>query len=241
MYKTAGSVSGERDLNTVMGKILVVDDDHSLVANVTEWLKFEHHSVEAAYKGEEALEKLLVFDYDLVILDWDLPELSGLQICKQFRAKGKMTPVLMLTGKTSVIDKESGLDAGADDYLTKPFHPKELGARVRALLRRPVVISTALLKKGPIVLDTVKRKVTRNDEDIALQPMEFTLLEFLMRHPDQLFSTDALLRRCWPDDSEISPDAIYTCIRRLRKKLDVDGETSVVRTVHSVGYVLDSE
>ncbi len=224
-----------------MGKILVVDDDHSLVANVTEWLKFEHHNVEVAYKGQEALGKLMVFDYDLVILDWDLPELSGLHICKEFRAKGKMTPVLMLTGKTSVIDKESGLDAGADDYLTKPFHPKELAARVRALLRRPVVISTSLLKKGGIVVDTVTRKVKRGDEEIALQPNEYTLLEFLMRHPDQLFSTDALLRRCWPDDSEISPDAIYTCIRRLRKKLDTDSDTSIVRTVHSVGYILDSE
>ncbi len=224
-----------------MGKLLVVDDDQSLVATITEWLKMERHSIETAYKGQEALDKLMVFDYDLIILDWDLPELSGLAICKQLRSKGKMTPVLMLTGKSSVIDKEAGLDAGADDYLTKPFHPKELAARVRALLRRPVTISSATLTKGNIVLDTVKRKVTRQDEEIALQPMEFALLEFLLRHPDQLFSTDALLRRCWPDDTEISPDAIYTCIRRIRKKIDVEGTASIIRTVHSLGYVLDSE
>jgi DNA-binding response OmpR family regulator len=224
-----------------MSKLLLVDDDRSMIANVMDWLKPEHHTFETAYSGQEAVDKLLSFDYDLVILDWELPEMSGVEICKLFREKRKMTPVLMLTGKTAINDKESGFDAGADDYLTKPFHPKELIARVRALLRRPTVISSPLLQKGSIVVDRVKRKVTRQDQDVALQPMEFSLLEFFLKHPDQLFSTDALLRRCWSDDTEISPDAIYTCIRRLRKKLDVEGEPSIIRTVHSVGYVLDSD
>ena len=224
-----------------MSKLLLVDDDQSLIANVMDWLKHEHHTFELAVTGQEALDKLLSFDYDLVILDWELPEISGVEICKQFRDKRKMTPVLMLTGKSHIDDKESGFDAGADDYLTKPFHPKELIARVRALLRRPTVLASPVLRKGGIEMDRVKRIVTRRNEEVALQPMEFTLLEFFLKHPDQLFSTDALLRRCWADDTEISPDAIYTCIRRLRRKLDVEGEPSIIRTVHSVGYVMDSD
>lgn len=224
-----------------MGKLLLVDDDQSILASVSAWLRQEHHTVETASSGQEALDKLTVFDYDLIILDWELPDVSGLEVCKRLRADGKMIPVLMLTGKSGIDEKESGFDAGADDYLTKPFHPKELAVRVKAILRRPDILASPVLRKGTLELDTVARKVTSNKTEVPLQPMEFALLEFLLRHPNQLFSTEALMRRCWPDDAEVALESVYTCIRRLRKKLDAEGQPSIIRTVHSFGYILDSD
>jgi DNA-binding response OmpR family regulator len=223
-----------------MSKILIVEDDQALSANVAEWLKSKLYTVETVFNGRDALEHLRAFDYDAIVLDWELPEMTGVEILKQFRASGGTTPIIMLTGKGTVEDKEQGFDAGADDYLTKPFHPQELSARIRALLRRPAQYTGTSITVRHITLDTAKRKVTKEGVEVALQPMEYTLLEFLMKHPDQVFSTDALMRRCWESDAEISLDAIYTCIRRIRKKVDVDGQPSIIGTVHGIGYKLDS-
>lgn len=223
-----------------MAKILLVEDDKALCASLDEFLKSKQYTIELAHSGRDALDMLRAFDYDVIVLDWELPELSGVEILRQFRGGGGKTPIIMLTGKGSVQEKEQGFDAGADDYLTKPFHPSELAARLRALLRRPAQFTGSVISIRDVVLDTVKRKVTRAGTEIALQPMEFTLLEFFMRHPDQVFSTEALMRRCWEADAEISLDAIYTCIRRIRKKLDVEGQPSLLSTVHGVGYRLDS-
>jgi DNA-binding response OmpR family regulator len=145
----------------------------------------------------------------------------------------------MLTGKDAIRDKEEGFHAGADDYLTKPFHSQELIARLHALMRRPPAYSGNSLRVRDLVMDTHKRKVTRDNNEIQLQPMEFTLLEFLMRHAGEVFSSEVLMRRCWSADAEVSLDAIYTCIRRLRKKLDVEGKPSLINTVHGIGYGLD--
>ena len=224
-----------------MSKVLLVEDDPALSASVAEWLKSKLYTVEQVYNGREALEHLRAFDYDAIVLDWELPEMTGVEILKQFRSSGGTTPIIMLTGKGTVQDKEQGFDAGADDYLTKPFHPQELAARLRALLRRPAQYTGTSITIRGLTLDTVKRRVTREGTEIVLQPMEFTLLEFLMRHPDQVFSTEALMRRCWESDAEISLDAIYTCIRRIRKKIDVDGKPSLIGTVHGIGYKLNSD
>jgi len=221
-----------------MAKILLVEDDKKLADTVRLLLEMEQHKVEVAFDGLEAEDRLAAFDYDLLILDWDLPEKSGVEVCRGFRTRGGSTPVLMLTGKQLINDKEEGFGAGADDYLTKPYQPRELIARVKALLRRLPAISGDVLKWRDIEIDTTGRKVVRAGEEIAMQPMEFTLLSFFLKHAGQVFTTEALLKRCWDDTAEVSFDSIYTCIRRIRKKIDREGTGSVIRTVHGVGYSL---
>jgi DNA-binding response OmpR family regulator len=222
-----------------MPKILVIEDDAGLNRMIREWLTFERHEVDYAENGREGLDKILCYQYDCVILDWELPEVSGLEILQKFRAQGRPTPVLMLTGKSTIGEKEQGFDAGADDYLTKPFHMKELSARLRALMRRVSINVSSVVEAKGIRLDSTSFRVRRGDEDIQLRKNEFTLLEFLMRHSDQVFSAETLLSRVWSADSDATIDAITTCIKRLRKKLDQEGQPSVIKTVHGVGYKFD--
>jgi DNA-binding response OmpR family regulator len=223
-----------------MAKILLVEDEPDFSILIGEYLKTEHHVVEAVETGEDALDRLRFYKYDVVILDWMLPQLSGLEVCKRYRGTGGTTPILLLTAKKHVDEKEQGLDAGADDYLTKPFEMKELSARIRALLRRPQAFSGSVLQVGNLVLEPNTYRVTRSGDDISLLPKEFALLEFLMRHPNQVFSAEALLDRVWSSDSEASPETIRTYIKRLRKKIDLDGQPSILSTVHGVGYKLDA-
>lgn len=222
-----------------MAKICVIEDNPDLANMVKTFLLFEHHTVETIAHGGQAQDHLRTFEYDLIILDWDLPEVSGIEILKDYRARGGQTPVLMLTGKDDVSDKEEGLDGGADDYLTKPFHMKELGARVRSLLRRPAAAAQNVLKAKNITMDPAKYRVHKNGEVITLVPKEFQLLEFMMRHPNQVFSPEALLNRVWPSESDSTAEALRTTMKRLRKKVDEEGE--VLKTVHGVGYILEIE
>src|SRR5581483_10333984 len=173
-----------------MVKILVVEDDAELAPVVRDWLSFEHYTVELVDNGSEAKDRLQLFAYDLVILDWELPDMSGMDILRGFRAGGGMTPVLVLTGKRSIDNKVEGFDSGADDYLTKPFHGKELVARVKALLKRPAIQLPTNLKYGELELDPNNFVVRRNGDEIRLVPKEFALLEFLMRNPKKLFSSE---------------------------------------------------
>ncbi|MBX9669002.1 MAG: response regulator transcription factor [Candidatus Obscuribacterales bacterium] len=220
-----------------MAKILLAEDDVALAITIKDWLEFENNSVDAVKDGASALENLLALDYDVAIIDWNLPKMTGIEICQKYRAKGGNTPILLLTGKNSVKEKEEGLDSGADDYLTKPFHPKELAARLRAMIRRATGFLPEIVNAGPLSLDREKRIVLRDGKPVHLQPMEYTLLEFFMKHPNQVFSPETLLHKLWDANSEVSLDAIYTCIRRLRKKLDTPESTdSIIRTVHGVGY-----
>jgi DNA-binding response OmpR family regulator len=223
-----------------MAKILLVEDEPDFSTLIGEYLRSEHHVVEAVASGEDALDRLRFYKYDVVILDWMLPKLSGIEVCKAYRSTGGTAPILLLTAKRHVDEKEQGLDAGADDYLTKPFEMKELYARIRALLRRPQVFSGSVLQVGELVLEPGSYKMTRSGAEIALLPKEFALLEFLMRHPNQVFSAEALLDRVWSSDSEASPETIRTYIKRLRKKIDVDGQPSILSTVHGVGYKLEA-
>lgn len=222
-----------------MAKVLLVEDDQDLVSRITKWLSLERYSVESVGNGREALELLRESTYDFIILDWHIPELSGIETCRYYRATGGTTPVLMLTGKSDIADKEAGLDAGADDYLTKPFHPRELCARLRALGRRPAQRLGDELKVGNLTLDLTKFQLHRNGVEVDLLPLEFALLEFFMRNPGRVFGADILLERVWPVNSEASPEAVRTCIKTLRRKIDVDGETSLIKTVHGVGYKLE--
>jgi DNA-binding response OmpR family regulator len=223
-----------------MAKILFVEDDAHLAEMVLEWLKFEHHSVEWVKDGASGSDQLRFGGYDVAILDWNVPSLSGLEICKEHRARGGTTPIIMLTAMSTVNDKETGLDSGADDYLTKPFSVKELAARIRALLRRPSSAPSNVPKAQKLTLDPTKHKVTKDGAELHLLPKEFSLLEFFMRHPDEVFSSDALLQRVWHSESEATSEAVRTCLKRLRKKIDESENEaeSMIQTIPRIGYRL---
>jgi two-component system, OmpR family, response regulator MprA len=223
-----------------MTKILVVEDEHDLSIPIRDWLSREQYLVELVDNGIEALERLKVYKFDAIVLDLMIPGVNGMEVCKRFREDGGSTPILMLTAKNSVEEKEAGLDAGADDYLTKPFHLKELSARIRALLRRHTQPTSRELRVGNLVLDVVARTVHLNGEEIHFVPREFSLLEFFMRHPNQVFSAEAILDRVWASDTLASSDTIRTYIKILRKKLGGEGKESFIRTVHGVGYKIES-
>ena len=223
-----------------MAKILLIEDDAQYAGVVKDWLELEHHTVELADNGKDAIDQLRVYKFDLVIIDWGLPKMSGLDVCAQFRSAGGATPILMLTGKNAIDEKETGLDAGADDYLTKPANLRELSARVRALVRRSGGISGNVLKIRDIVLNATTHVVERNGKEISLFPREFALLEHLMRHPNQVFSAEDLLDRVWSSDTEASPHTVRSCINRLRSKLDDTDDDSFIRTIYSVGYTVPS-
>ncbi|MBY0357684.1 MAG: response regulator transcription factor [Candidatus Obscuribacterales bacterium] len=224
-----------------MSKILVVEDDLNLAGMLQDWLAAEHYEVDTVNDGIQGKEKLLFYKYDLLILDWDLPGISGLDICKEFRQKDGLTPVLFLTGRDAILDKEIGLDAGADDYLAKPFNMRELSARIRALLRRSTkqTVSTLLTFEN-LVLDPKAFTATNNGADLKLTRREFALLEFLMRHPNEVFSMEALLARVWQSESDASPQAVRTCIKLVRQKLSAGGNKPAIVTVHGSGYKLDT-
>jgi DNA-binding response OmpR family regulator len=227
--------------NESMAKILVVEDNKDIADLVSQALGFENHAVEAVVDGQEGLERLQVYDYDMAILDWDLPGKSGVSVCKEYRTGGGAIPILMLTGKGKVSEKEEGLDAGADDYLTKPFNMRELTARVRSLLRRSGGRATAnVLSVGDVSLDPQKYQVTRAGAAIKLVPKEFALLEFLMRNPNRVYSAEALFSHVWKADDEASPDIVRTHIKNLRKKLGGGAADSIIETVHGVGYRVSS-
>jgi DNA-binding response OmpR family regulator len=223
-----------------MSKILLVDDDVDLAEMLEEKLTREQHTVELVYDGFEARDRLRFYKYDAVVLDWDLPGLSGIEICKQMRSAGDITPVLMLTGKNTIDDKEAGLDAGADDYLTKPFDAREFAARVRSIIRRGCQAASNVLTARDLVLDMATHKVTKGDQELDLLPKEFALLEFFMRNPSQVFSAEMLLDRVWSSESEAAPEALRVCLARLRKKIDTADQESVISTVRGVGYKLDA-
>jgi DNA-binding response OmpR family regulator len=221
-----------------MAKVLVVEDNRELASMINDWLVFEHYEVEFAYTGSDGMEMLQHYLYDAIILDWELPNKSGIEICRDFRSSGKMTPILMLTGKSEIDDKETGLDAGADDYLTKPFHMKELGARLRAIIRRAANAPSNVLKAGDIELNPTTFEVTKCGAPIDLLKREFALLEFFMRNPNRVFSAEALLDRVWTSESDATAEALRTTLGRLRKKIDTPKADSLIKTVHGVGYKL---
>lgn len=222
-----------------MPKILLVEDDQEVYAHLITWLENEHYEVEHSADGRIGLDMLRAYVYDVVILDWQLPNLSGPEICKAFRGGGGTTPVLMLTGRNEVSDRLQGFDSGADDYLSKPFDIRELGARVRSLVRRPSLIVGDELKAGDLLLNISARKLTKNGVEISLAKKEFALLELFMRNPNQVFSTNAILDRVWESESDATSDSLRTFIKKLRKKIDDEGKESMIRNLPGVGYRLD--
>lgn len=222
-----------------MAKILVVEDELDLAKLVSNWLMRDHHLVEAVDNGIDALASMTCNRYDVIILDLMLPGISGMEVCQRYRRNLGTTPILMLTAKSSIEEKEAGLDAGADDYLTKPFHLKELSARVRALLRRGVTKPSNELRIRNIVINTDKHRVTKDGIEVHLLPKEFRLLEFLARHPSHIFSAEELLARVWESDTLALLDTVRGHIKRLRKKLDSPDSPSIISTVYGLGYRIE--
>ena len=221
-----------------MPKILFADDDEALRKLVGDWLEHDNFNADMAADGAECKEFLLNTKYDVLIIDWTMPEISGLDICRWFRSRGGTTPILMLTGKDHIEDKEIGFGAGVDDYLTKPFNLRELGARLRALLRRGDVAASRTLQVGPLMIDPDTHTATVDNNPLKLTATEFSVLEYFARHPNQVFSANALLDRVWTSTSDVSPDTVRVYIKRLKAKLEAMGHGELIQNIHGVGYKL---
>ncbi|HEY9777777.1 MAG TPA: response regulator transcription factor [Planktothrix sp.] len=219
-----------------MAKILLVEDDHEMSEVLLHTLTQRGFTVQVAPDGRAALDLLRVNKYDVIILDWMLPGLSGVDVCRSLRSAGDPTPILMLTARTSDDDTEIGLDAGADDYLTKPFENKVLAARLRALLRRPPNCASPVMTIGDLTFEPATATVKRNGQEVHLRPMVLKLFEFMLRHPNQFFTAEALLERVWHDDSLASLDTVRAHIKLLRQSLDVPDQTSIIETERHRGY-----
>ena len=222
-----------------MAKILIVEDELDLAELMSNWLRKEQHLVEISTNGNDAINQLRVNRYDLMILDLMLPGVDGLEICHHYRLGSGTMPILIVTARTSVRDKELGLDLGADDYLTKPFDLKELAARVRALLRRGESKGDRF-KVGDVVIEVGKHRVTRDGVEVRLLPQEYRLLEFFVRHSQHVFSAEELLQCVWESDSLAMVDTVRGHIQRIRKKLDRPDAESIISTVHGLGYKVEA-
>ena len=221
-------------------KILVVDDEQSVRDALERALAVEHYEVETAEGGRQALERLHVGgnEIDAVILDILMPEIDGLEVCRQLRASGDRTPILMLTARVEVEDRVAGLDAGADDYVVKPFDLEELLARLRALLRRVGSSSGQLLRFGDLVLDPIAHEVRRGDRLIDVTRTEFLLLELFLTNPRQVLSRSIIFERVWGYDFGPTSNSLEVYIGYLRRKTELGGELRLIHTVRGVGYVL---
>ena len=222
--------------------ILIVEDELPLITLLRYNLEEAGFEVDEATNGDEALISVRERLPDLVVLDWMLPAVSGIEVCRQFRRRPETRnlPVIMLTARSEEADRVRGLDSGADDYITKPFSPKELIARVRAVLRRTrPSISAEQLSFADIEMDLTAHKVTRGGRATHLGPTEFRLLRHFMEHPGRVFSREQLLDSVWGHDVYVEPRTVDVHIRRLRKALDVGRSPDVIRTVRSAGYAME--
>lgn len=221
-----------------MPKILLVEDDLSLARETTDYLKAKLLTVDAVHDLATARDFVFSSRCDLIVLDWNLPDGTGLELLREIRGRGMKTRVLMLTQRDNIECKEIGFTSGADDYLTKPFHPKELLLRIDSLLKRPELQLANEFKAADVTIDLASRTVSRNGREIALSSMEYCLLEFFVRHPNQVFSTDSLLERVWKSDTESSTGTVVTTIARLRKKI---GRGFPIKNIFGVGYKLSRD
>jgi len=221
--------------------ILVVEDEVKLTKLIKRVLEEERYQVDIANDGDRGLEMALVGSYDLIVLDLMLPGISGLEICRSLRQEQSVVPVLMLTARDAVNDRVAGLDAGADDYLVKPFAFEELLARVRALLRRriqPENLASQTLKYEDLELDLVRHEVMRAGQRVELTAKEFALLEYLMRNAGQVLTRDQIINHVWEYDFDASSNVVDIYIHYLRSKIDEKASRKLIRTVRGVGYSL---
>ncbi len=221
-------------------KLLVVEDEQRIAQYLKKGLEAKSYVVDVAHDGEAGLDLALAEQYDAIILDWMLPKLNGIEVCQRLRQEGNHTPILLLTARDEVTERVEGLEAGADDYLPKPFAFIELLARIRAITRRPQQTSETVLKEDSLVLDPTSLQVTRAGESLSLSKKEFSLLEFLMRNKNQVFTAESLTERVWEYDSSVLPNTAQVFIGYLRKKIDLafPKESQLIKTIRGFGYTL---
>jgi DNA-binding response OmpR family regulator len=217
-------------------RILLVEDEEKVRRFIVRGLKAEGYAVDAMSDGKEAREFLASYDYDLVILDLNLPGISGTDLLREMRAKNTHLPVLILTARDSVADKVRHFEGGADDYLTKPFSFAELVVRIKALLRRGPVDRASVLRISNLELDRIAHQVRRQDKKIDLTSKEFSLLEYLMIHPGRVLSRTMIVEHVWDQSFEGLTNIVDVYIRQLRKKIDAAYEPKLIHTVRGVGY-----
>ena len=219
-------------------RILVVEDERKLAGVIRRGLEEQGYAVDLAYDGEEGLELAEVEPYDLVLLDIMLPKLDGLEVCKRLRARRRNMPVLMLTARDAVDDRVAGLDAGADDYLVKPFAFRELLARVRALLRRDGLSKDPVLRVGDLELDTVRHEVRRAGRPVELTSKEYAILEYFARNPNRVLTRTQIAEHVWDYDFVAMSNVVDVYVRYLRRKLGDEQEPRLLRTIRGTGYQL---
>jgi DNA-binding response OmpR family regulator len=213
-------------------RILVVEDEHLIAQSLKKGLEQENYAVDLAYTGTDGYDLAASETYDAIILDLMLPGMDGVAVCQALRKDGVHTPVLMLTAKTQVPDRVQGLDAGADDYLSKPFAFEELLARLRALTRRPQETVGTVLTSGEISLDTTRFAVTYQGKPVELSSREFALLEYMLRHKGTILTKDQIIEHVWNYEADILPNTVEVYIRKLRTKLG----TKTIQTARGFGY-----
>ena len=219
-------------------RLLLVEDDARVASFIRRGLREEQYAVDLAADGEEALSRAGSNDYDLIILDLLLPKRDGMDVLRILRSEKVATPILILTAKDKPKDKVQGLDAGADDYLTKPFGFEELLARVRALLRRRGDMIPTVLHAGDLELDTLRHSAKRGEKELDLTNREYSLLEFLLRHPNQIVTRTMLSEHVWENDFDTFSNVIDVHIARLRRKIDDGFQPKLLETVRGRGYIL---
>ena len=223
------------------GKIFIIEDETSIIQLVQHNLEKEGFIISSAINGDEGLKELKKFKPNLLLLDWMLPDLSGIEICKNIRKdiNFKSLPIIMLTAKGEEEDKIKGLESGVDDYLTKPFSFNELLARIKAVLRRsdPKIVSDEL-KFEDLKLDRIEKRVFRDNIEVLLGPTEFRLLEFFLTNPKRVYSRDQILENVWPNNINVESRTIDVHIRRLRQSINIDNKKEFIRTVRASGYSL---
>jgi len=217
-------------------RVLLVEDEAKIADFIRKGLSEYGYAVDVASDGEEALDWVEVAEFEIVILDVMLPILDGIAVCHELRARGVRTPVIMLTARDAIEDRVRGLDSGADDYLVKPFAFSELLARLRALTRRQPALLGSLLRMGDLTLDTATRQAFRQGKPILLTTKEYTLLEYLMRHPHQVLTRTMIAEHVWNYDFDNATNVIDVHVRNLRRKIDDPFPTKLIHTVRGAGY-----
>lgn len=220
-------------------RVLVVEDDPRMADVIAKGLRENSYAVDIAHDGDAGLYQTSINDYDVIILDVLLPKRDGFQVCSELRTRGNNTPILMLTARAAIDDRITGLDAGADDYLTKPFSFRELLARIHALLRRDAQLRPNVLEIGDLVLDSVSHRVSRANREVQLTAKEYALLEYLARRAGQLVSRAEIAAHVWDDTFDPFSNTIEVYMNRLRKKIDDNHAVKLLHTRRGEGYSLE--